>query len=443
MELFDKIKQKKTSPKTVVIGLDGVPYSELLTRLIEAGELENMASLFRQGYLGRTEVCIPEISSVSWTSFMTGAQSGEHGIYGFMDLKPGTYEMYFPNFLNLKKKTLFDELGAMGKRSVVINLPSTYPAREIPGVLVSGFVAIDIKKAVYPYSLLPELQGMGYAIDINVRRGREDHDYLLRDLETTLTSRQNLADLLWERENWDLFMVVITGTDRINHFLWDAYADFGHARHADFIEYYKKVDKFVGLFYKKYCDLPGSHEGTNHFIMLSDHGFTGIRSEVYLNRWLEENGFLSFNKNPQRSLKDVTPESKAFALDPSRIYIHAKERYPKGSVATDDIEKIKNEIRSGLQELTFEDGSPVLRKILDRNEVFHGPFTQQGPDLVLLSHHGFDLKGRINSKSTFGLSGLTGMHTQDDAFFFSDKGKKVDTIFELKELILKDYREQQ
>jgi hypothetical protein len=92
--------------------------------------------------------------------------------------------------------------------------------------------------------------------------------------------------------------------------------------------------------------------------------------------------------------------------------------------------------------LTFEDGSPVLRKILDRNEVFHGPFAWQGPDLVLLSHHGFDLKGRITSKSIFGLSGLTGMHTQDDAFFFSDKGEKVETIFELKELILKNYREQ-
>ncbi len=174
--------------------------------------------------------------------------------------------------------------------------------------------------------------------------------------------------------------------------------------------------------------------------MLSDHGFTGIRSEVYLNRWLEENGFLSFNENPQRSLKDITPESKAFVLDPSRIYIHAKDRYSSGSVAKNDVEKVKNEIRRGLEKLAFEDGSPVLRKILDRDEVFHGPFARQGPDLVLLSHHGFDLKGRINSKFTFGLSGLTGMHTQDDAFFFSDRGEKAETIFELKELILKDYR---
>ncbi|MBW2738980.1 MAG: alkaline phosphatase family protein, partial [Deltaproteobacteria bacterium] len=186
MRLFDKIKQKKISPKTVVIGLDGVPYSELLTRLIEKGRLKNMASLFGQGYFGRMEVCIPEISSVSWTSFMTGDQSGEHGIYGFMDLMPETYKMYFPNFLSLRKKTVFDELGHIGKKSVVINLPSTYPARQIPGVLVSGFVAIDLKKAVYPSSLAPELQTMGYSIDVDTRRGREDHDYLLQDLDATL-----------------------------------------------------------------------------------------------------------------------------------------------------------------------------------------------------------------------------------------------------------------
>lgn len=442
MVVFDKIKRKKLSPKSVIIGLDGVPYSELLTKLIEGGHLENMASLFSHGYFGRMEVCVPEISSVSWTSFMTGTQSGEHGIYGFMEIKPGSYEMYFPNFLNLKKKTLFDELGTLGKRSVAINLPSTYPAREIPGVLVSGFVAIDLKKAVYPFSLIPELEGMSYAIDIDTRKGREDHDYLLQDLSATLKSRQKLAEILWERENWDLFMLVITGTDRINHFMWDAFADPNHARHGDFIDYYRKVDKLVGLFHEKFLELPGTDEGINHFIMLSDHGFTKIRSEVYLNQWLEENGFLSFSRKPPRSLRDIAPESKAFVLDPSRIYIHDKNRYPMGSVVKSDVEKIKNEIRSGLEELTFEDGSPVLRKVLDRDDIFHGPLAWQGPDLVLLSHHGFDLKGRISSKSTFGLSGLKGMHTQDDAFFFSDRGEKAETIFELKELILRNYREQ-
>ena len=133
------------------------------------------------------------------------------------------------------------------------------------------------------------------------------------------------------------------------------------------------------------------------------------------------------------------PESKAFALDPSRIHINCKERYTNGSVAKQDVEKIKTDIRTGLEELTFEDGSPVLQKLLDRDEVYHGPYAHHGPDLVLLSHHGFDLKGRINCKSIFGLSGLKGMHTQDDAFFFSNIGQKAESIFEIKAVISKGY----
>ncbi len=131
-----------------------------------------MASMFQRGYFGRMSVCIPEISSVSWSSFMTGTQSGEHGIYGFIDLEPGTYSMSFPNFMHLKAPTLWDELPLQDSKAVVINMPATYPARKIDGVLISGFVAIDINKAVYPSSLIPSLQKIGYRIDLNTERAQ-------------------------------------------------------------------------------------------------------------------------------------------------------------------------------------------------------------------------------------------------------------------------------
>jgi predicted AlkP superfamily phosphohydrolase/phosphomutase len=433
-------KSKRTrDQKTVVIGLDGVPFS-LLKKLKNAGNIPEMSSIFEKGYFGQMSVSIPEISSVSWSSFMTGTQSGNHGIFGFVDLVPSSYKIYFPNFSNLRKQTIFDDLGKKGRRSVVINLPSTYPAREISGVLISGFVAIDIKKAVFPSYLRPELEAMGYSIDIDTKRGREDFDFLISALDETLRSRQMIGETLWEREDWDLFVLVITGTDRINHFMWNAWSDNTHSRHTDFIHYYSKVDNLVGLFYKKFLDLPCPDEGLNHFIMLSDHGFTDIRSEIYLNHWLKENGYLSFKKEPPESWEDISSESKAFVLDPSRIYINHNERFINGSVAKKDVEQIKAEIRSGLKEITFKDGSPVLKKIFDRDEIYHGPYRKHGPNLVLLSHHGFDLKGKINSETTFGHSGLYGMHTQNDAFFFSNNGQKVKSIFDIKEVILNTYR---
>jgi len=180
MGLFDKLRKKPKS-RTVVVGLDGVPYT-LLKHLINRGRIPNMASIFDNGYFGQMSVCIPEISSVSWSSFMTGTQSGEHGIFGFMDLQPNTYKMYFPNFTHLKATTLWDDLAARGKKSVIINMPATYPARQINGVLISGFVAIDINKAVYPPSLVPRLNEMGYRIDVDTMKARQDRDFLFRDL---------------------------------------------------------------------------------------------------------------------------------------------------------------------------------------------------------------------------------------------------------------------
>ena len=53
---------------------------------------------------------------------------------------------------------------------MVLNLPGTYPARAHEGVLVSGFVAIDLKKAVHPAGILPTLESMGYRIDVDTSK---------------------------------------------------------------------------------------------------------------------------------------------------------------------------------------------------------------------------------------------------------------------------------
>lgn len=96
--------------------------------------------------------------------------------------------MYFPNFKNLKTQTLWEELGGKGKKTVVINMPATYPAREINGAIISGFVSLDINKAVYPPSLIPRLKQMGYRIDPDTMKARHDHDFLFRDLVPRLKS---------------------------------------------------------------------------------------------------------------------------------------------------------------------------------------------------------------------------------------------------------------
>src|SRR4030043_1565447 len=170
------LKRKKTN-RACVIGLDGVPYS-MIVDLARRGVMSTMARLMDLGKIHQMKASLPEISAVSWTNFMTGANSGTHGIFGFTDFKPHSYDIRFPNFLDLNAPTLWDKLGSQGKKSIVINQPSTYPARKIEGVLISGFVALELAKAVWPMSYRAALEQMGYQIDVDIVKARESPEVL-------------------------------------------------------------------------------------------------------------------------------------------------------------------------------------------------------------------------------------------------------------------------
>ena len=419
MALFGRRKHK-----TLVVGLDGVPYP-LLQDLAANGTMPNVANLIELGHLAKMKVTLPEISAVSWPSFMTGTNPGTHGIFGFLDPKPGSYDVRFPNFRDVKVPTFWEKMGEKKKTSVVINQPSTYPAHEIPGILVSGFVALSLKKSVYPARILDDLTSIDYAIDIDTRQAREDHDYLIEDLGKTLEGRLKAVDLFWTKENWDYFQVVVTGTDRLQHYIWSAYEDPSHQYHDAFLDYYRKVDAFIGEMYGRFSEISGrTHEGEG-FFMLSDHGFCGIEQEVRVSNWLRENGFLSFESDAPGSLEDIAEGSKAFVIDPGRIYLNKKGRFPKGSVDDASARAIMDEIKAGLAELQY-DGKPVIERVFERDEVYSGPQSARGPDLIPVGNHGFDLKGTIKEAELFGRTNLTGMHTWDEAFFWSAKEAPAD-----------------
>jgi predicted AlkP superfamily phosphohydrolase/phosphomutase len=406
--------KKKKKNRVFVLGLDGVPYS-LLQDLADRDIMPFMKTLIQSGHLHKMKASLPEISAVSWTDFMTGSDSGKHGIFGFTDLQVDSYDMRFPNYLDLKTETFWDALAERKKRSIVINQPSTYPAREINGILVSGFVAIDLAKAVFPASFLASLEKLDYLIDIDTMKSREDPDYLWKDLYKTLDKRISLLNLLW-KQDWDYFEFVITGTDRLQHFLWNAYTDTEHPHHKNFLDYYRQIDQVIAYITKSYCRLNESDEG---LFLLSDHGFTGIEQEVYLNVWLEEQGYLDFDPSPPEGLGNISTTSRAFAMDPNRIYLHRKERFPKGCVEESEKESLKKEITQKLENMEWE-GKKIVRKVFDAHEVYNGPHTGQGPDLIVLSEYGFDMKGSIKKKEIFGRTDLQGMHTWDDAFFWAN-----------------------
>ena len=401
-----------------VIGLDGVGVP-LIRDLTARGLMPNLASLLAGGTLAPMRSSIPVISSVSWTSFMTGRNPGKHGVYGFTDVKPGTLTLFFPNFGNVRSETLWDVAGRAGKRSIVLNVPNTYPARPLEGLLVSGFVAVNLERAVHPASLLPRLRAEGYRIDVDYLNADQRPEAFFEDLVATLEARRRVYLGLVREEPWDLFIGVVTECDRLHHYFWQQYVDPAAPHHARFLDFYRRLDDVLG------CLVAALPEGAALFIV-ADHGHTLIHREFYPNVWLREQGLLGLKAERPKGLADVDPASKVFVLDPGRVYLHRTGRFPLGSVGPAEAADLLGRVREGL--LGLEDGSPgrpgdgrPVPRVFACDEIYRGPCLESAPDLVLDFTDGYDPKGAFGRSELFGRSALTGMHTYGDALFFVNR----------------------
>lgn len=390
--------------KTVIVGLDGVPY-RLVQDLSARGVMPNTGCLIREGLFREMVSAIPEVSSVAWSSIITGKNPGEHGIFGFTDLRPGTYELFFPNFRDLGASPFWEREGS--GRAVIINVPSTYPARRLNGVLISGFVALDLRKATYPPGLVPQLERMAYRLDVDSAKAHRSLNLFLEDLERTLESHIAAYRWLWEQEAWETFMLVFTGTDRLAHFLWEAYENEAHRYHSAFLAHFRRIDEIVG-------EIAGRLGEADLLIMLSDHGFESLEKDVYVNYLLKRGGFLEL-EGDSPDPKGLAQGTRAFALDPGRIYLNLEGRYPRGAVAPRERESVLADLVSLFGTLEL-DGRRVIKRVYRKEELYTGPFSARAPDLVLLAEPGFNLKGELRANRLAGKGPFTGKHSQADAF---------------------------
>jgi predicted AlkP superfamily phosphohydrolase/phosphomutase len=424
--------------KALIVGIDGVPHS-LLRTYLDHGLMPNLREILKGGHLLHPmNASIPDISSVSWTSFATGVNPGEHGIYGFTDLRPHSYSLYFPNSKDRKAPTFWELLGKTADttsslsqqylskidrpyRSIVLNMPHTYPAYPMNGILVAGFVAIDLKKATYPDSAFAYLNQMGYLIDVDAEKAKESKQALMQEIWNCFEKRKEAILHFFRKESWDLFCACVTETDRLHHFFFDASGDTHHPFHQAFLNFYEELDKFIKTLYDEFNR---ASRGKGFFMILSDHGFAPIRREVYMNAFLREKEFLALNDTGD-FYERISDQTRAFDLDPCRIYIHGGEAFPRGKVKKEERAQVLKEIEEALRTLRGEDGEQVIDRIFRREEIYRGPYVGRAPDLVCLPKDGYDLKGSLEKKEIFSRNLFTGMHTWHDAFCILPSSAKI------------------
>lgn len=399
----------------MVLGLDGVPLS-LAEKLAGEGVCPRLARLLPRAGSVRAE--LPALSPVNWTSFFTASGPEDHGVFGFTRVNAENYEISITDLTQVRGQTIWDRLGEAGLRSRVINLPNTYPARPIHGMLVSGFVAPELTRALYP----PFLAGVlgGYVLEADVSRGGGDPEYLLRGLNASLASRMEAFALLWPDQDWDLFILVLTETDRLFHFFWDAVVDPAHPLHPACADFLRAWDQGIGRF----ADAAAAMGA--RLVLLADHGFTSLTAECDCNSLLRDCGLLIQTLPPESAPEMdgacIDPRSAAFALDPGRIYLNTRRRFTGGSLSDEEAARLLPRLRERLLALR-RFGSPVFSAVLPAEELYKGPMLPYAPDLLCVPAPGIDLKAKFNRPRVFGRFDRSGTHAEDGAIFYdSDAG---------------------
>ena len=392
--------------KKAIIGLDGVPIT-LLQDLAYRGIMPHMNQLIQQGTLIKMRSSLPPNSATSWNSMITGKNPGTHGVYGFTDFIPGTYTQSFYNSYKLKALPFWR---ITTDRTLIINLPAAYPAQPLNGSMITGFVSPDIEKSVYPSTHLPWLLKHEYQIDVDPSLYKESIPLFIAQLNNALDKRLETLNHLLQQKKYDTLLFVVTGTDRIEHYLWNAYTDKSHLHHQDFLDFYTIIDQAIQHITEK---LPQNAP----LLMLSDHGMGPIDIAVNINTILRQEGYLVNDTNLRKNYNNIKPETSAFATEQNKIYLNYKTRFPNGTVKTSKTDTLQNELIDSLNDLTYN-GNKVVKKIHKKQDIFTGPETDFAPDLVIIPNKGFTFKTGLFKEVLFEEDFLLGTHTEDDAFLY-------------------------
>lgn len=391
--------------KLVVIGLDGATF-DLLEPMMEAGELPTLSRLAKDGATGRLESVRPPISCPAWFCYGTGKEPGKLGIYGWRNFDPATRTDRFNDYKALEEPEIWDHMGKAGYTSAVINIPTHFPPKAIDGYMVSGMQAEEHQDYTHPPELKDEIKRR---FDYQVAPEHKmlwDRELGYQEAVELFPKRLDVARHLLPEV--DLLHVTIFHIDEIQHNAWGT---------PELEAAWRTIDEHLARFLE---DLP---DGTD-VLLMSDHGFASRPLKLYLNTWLEQEGYLTTTANPagealrriglnrerlERALKATKTLGLIKKLVPDSMQHVVKEadgatsnQRRLGEVDWDDTvafastnftlhvldESKIDEIIEKLRALESPDGAPFFEEVLRADEVLHGHRLEQAPQILLLPADG-------------------------------------------------------
>jgi predicted AlkP superfamily phosphohydrolase/phosphomutase len=430
--------------RVFVLGLDGATW-DVLRPLVERGHLPRLARLVAQGAAGTLHSVFPPLSPVAWTAVMTGKNPGKSAIFEFLESAHNPFATRVNSSRSIQADLLWEIARRHGKVSVVGGIPLSYPPRQpqafAPGFFLGDFLSpagapdftsdpalfAELERAVGPYRPWSSAVHDG---------GREAET--LTDLTALLDQHLKAVRFLMDRCEWDLFLFNLMAIDRIQHELWHAW-DPSHpaaqgrdlaALRTGLIAFWRRLDEGIGAIVDA---LPPE----SALLVLSDHGFGPIAWYVNFNVWLLERGDLALKDSSYVRQKrwfyelGVTPEwfyqrmvrlrlagqrvsrfrgkqmsplerlaqslflsrrhvdwarTRAYAQGNfGQIFLNIRGRQPQGCVDPADVRPLLDDLKAALRAIPHpETGQPLVERVYERDELYHGPHAGLAPDLTVV-----------------------------------------------------------
>jgi predicted AlkP superfamily phosphohydrolase/phosphomutase len=416
--------------RVYVIGFDGATW-RFIRPLVQRGEMPNFESLMKDGASGELISTVPFQSAAAWVTFMTGKNSGKHGVYMFQDYDALSYE-YVGRIANSRyfaEQTIFDIVGKLGGTVCAARVPMTFPAWPVNGLMVSGFPTPgDTPDSFYPPELREQL-GDQASPDEQGDFRLLTTEQQVQALDGQMERMSNLINRLMEKQ-YDFFMAVHRVSDEIHHFFMGfvdqrtpVYDPQAAGRWGDVINrFYRKMDQALGETLERLGP-------DDTIFVISDHGgnITPPR-QLNLNVWLAQQGLLapkaqakSFKekiyalnqkimpaklrsmlrrnlpKGAQGGLKTMWRGLQEIDFGQTQAYhfpmkcpplagivINVRGRQQLGTVAPDDYEALRNRIiRDVLEVRDPHTGEKIVEHAFKREELFQGEFTERSPDVIV------------------------------------------------------------
>lgn len=465
----------KRKNKVFIMGLDGGTW-DVLKPLMEEGKMPHLSGLAERGMSGVLKSTVTPETASAWTTFQTGVNSGKHGIFDFFQYLPGDYNPLVISSQMIPLETIWQILSRQGKKVIVVNVPITYPAYEVNGLMVTCMLTPSVKSNfTYPPELAEEILKVEKDYTIVTTQEVFNRRTLPEFVDTLISTEEKRTRVmlhLLDKYDWDAAMIHFHSSDPLQHAVY-WYLDktsryFDPEKYRVVQKYYRSLDDNIG----RLLQVLGPETLK---IVLSDHGFSSVYKTININNFLMLNGFMALkNKGPfsrlvlalvrllrriddrfikgrfsfgQRfALKEKVrldkfidwPKTKACMINGwlyGFIYLNCIGRENQGIIPFgEEYEKVRNRIRERLLDIQDpETGKNVIKKIHKKEEIYHGEFLDRAPDLIVIPEDGYEFSRSFLGKpeDLFNKNVIkrdhTGNHNRDGIFIFEgsaiDKGR--------------------